>query len=338
MACNERTKLIEHRDEERHVGQHPHLDQEVAVALQKSEDGRRLLEYDDLPHSWKNNPFVVHGYRYVPLSRFPVLVASVFMAHNEFLNIQTHLLPLLFWVLTVPETIAETIFTVCVLICLASSVVWHTMAGCAHYETLVFCARLDYIGIGWLISACTASIVLYAFDDRILLQWAFLGLSFVTAVMGSILPFMDWFDRHHNRLWRLAFFISLACVTAIPLLTYWTLEGSAKMLHFLCSCCSAITGANLLMPCPSARLTDRRMDHLRCIALCRPRPRKIYRPIQRSGAFHVCTGCYISCSVACVYSRWVGPLARRIAFLVNWLSIDIDSKSGCSYCIHSHTL
>ncbi|CAK5265536.1 unnamed protein product [Mycena citricolor] len=227
MACNERTKLIEHRDEERHVGQHPHLDQEVAVALQKSEDGRRLLEYDDLPHSWKNNPFVVHGYR------FPVLVASVFMAHNEFLNIQTHLLPLLFWVLTVPETIAETIFTVCVLICLASSVVWHTMAGCAHYETLVFCARLDYIGIGWLISACTANIVLYAFDDRILLQWAFLGLSFVTAVMGSILPFMDWFDRHHNRLWRLAFFISLACVTAIPLLTYWTLEGSAKMLHFL---------------------------------------------------------------------------------------------------------
>lgn len=35
------------------------------------------------------------------------------------------------------------------LLCLFSSVVWHTMAGCAHPQGMELCARIDYVGIGW---------------------------------------------------------------------------------------------------------------------------------------------------------------------------------------------
>lgn len=38
---------------------------QVLRALERSNHGRRLIEYDDLPMKWKNNEFVRHGYRYV---------------------------------------------------------------------------------------------------------------------------------------------------------------------------------------------------------------------------------------------------------------------------------
>lgn len=38
---------------------------ETNRALKLSENGRCLIDYEDLPHAWKNNPFVTRGYRYV---------------------------------------------------------------------------------------------------------------------------------------------------------------------------------------------------------------------------------------------------------------------------------
>ncbi len=36
---------------------------EVANAIQRSLRGARLIGYSDLPHPWRNNPFVTQGYR-----------------------------------------------------------------------------------------------------------------------------------------------------------------------------------------------------------------------------------------------------------------------------------
>ena len=36
---------------------------QVANAIQRSLRGVRLIRYSDLPHPWKNNPFVIQGYR-----------------------------------------------------------------------------------------------------------------------------------------------------------------------------------------------------------------------------------------------------------------------------------
>jgi len=36
---------------------------EVAKAVRRSLEGVHLIKYSDLPHQWRNNPFVTHGYR-----------------------------------------------------------------------------------------------------------------------------------------------------------------------------------------------------------------------------------------------------------------------------------
>jgi adiponectin receptor len=36
---------------------------EVTVAVKRSLEGARLIQYADLPEQWKNNPFVANGYR-----------------------------------------------------------------------------------------------------------------------------------------------------------------------------------------------------------------------------------------------------------------------------------
>ena len=38
---------------------------DVAHATSRSLHGTRLIQYSDLPHAWRNNPFVTHGYRSV---------------------------------------------------------------------------------------------------------------------------------------------------------------------------------------------------------------------------------------------------------------------------------
>jgi adiponectin receptor len=47
---------------------------EVADSIKRSLSGVRLINYSDLPHAWRSNPFVTHGYRYTIapslLSRF----------------------------------------------------------------------------------------------------------------------------------------------------------------------------------------------------------------------------------------------------------------------------
>lgn len=47
----------------------------------------------------------------------------------------------------------ELAFIAFALLCLFTSALWHTMAGCAHAEGMELCARIDYVGIGWLVSS-----------------------------------------------------------------------------------------------------------------------------------------------------------------------------------------
>jgi adiponectin receptor len=81
-------------------------------------------------------------------------------------NIHTHLIPFLLWTSNViltflgssisstSEIVLDTpilAFTVFALFTLFSSVVWHTMAGCAHHRGMVLCAKIDYVGIAWYV-------------------------------------------------------------------------------------------------------------------------------------------------------------------------------------------
>lgn len=106
---------------------------------------------------------------FIPMSRWHLLVFSVFQFHNETANVWSHLLPLMFSLASlssslapflkfarssddVPVDLAERVFTLFANICLLSSCFWHVMSGCAHRRTMETAARVDYVGIGWYVS------------------------------------------------------------------------------------------------------------------------------------------------------------------------------------------
>ncbi|KAI0675346.1 HlyIII-domain-containing protein [Trametes maxima] len=203
---------------------------EIARAMKRSLNGSRLIQYVDLPEKWRNNPFVKGGYRFIPLHDWPRLVLSLFALHNETLNIHTHLIPFLLWSFTLfrfspysdsaeTDEPAKATFTAFALVCLFTSALWHTMAGCGHPQGMELCARVDYVGIGWLISASVGTVVYYGFQCQETMRNTFLLLCLAIGVSGSILPFTDWFNQREYRHLRIAFFVSLAFSGLAPLFT-----------------------------------------------------------------------------------------------------------------------
>ncbi|KZT10763.1 putative G-protein coupled receptor [Laetiporus sulphureus 93-53] len=217
---------------------------DIACAVKQSLNGSRLIQYVDLPHPWRNNPFVMHGYRFIPLQEWPRLIMSLFALHNETLNIHTHLIPFVAWLVallpfspfssasvqTDPPVLAFTAFA---LLCLFTSALWHTMAGCAHPKGMELCARIDYVGIGWLISASVGTVVHYGFRCNPMACSVFLTLCLTMGLSGSILPFTEWFNKYEYRGYRIAFFVALAFTSIAPLACLAYLHSTAEMLAFI---------------------------------------------------------------------------------------------------------
>ncbi|KAJ7128870.1 hemolysin-III related-domain-containing protein [Mycena filopes] len=223
-----------------------------ARALQLSCNGTKLLTYADLPPAWQNNSFVVTGYRFIPLTRPHLLLLSLLRPHNESLNIHTHLIPFLLWGsaflfpdLSLPTPTAEarpplppdeTLFTLLALTCLFASALWHTMAGCASKRAMEGCARVDYVGIGWLIAGSVATVVHHGYAN-----WpayhpvgaACLALCAAAGVSGNVLPFCEWFNRVEYRLYRTAFFVGISFSALAPLAGIAALQGWGRMVSFV---------------------------------------------------------------------------------------------------------
>ncbi|KIK61750.1 hypothetical protein GYMLUDRAFT_42791 [Collybiopsis luxurians FD-317 M1] len=214
---------------------------EVTRAVKRSLEGVHLISYADLPEPWKNNSFVTQGYRFIPIERWPLILMSLFAFHNEFLNIHTHLIPGLLWLVNcIPfmnpsgvEDVPEALFMTFAIMCLFSSAVWHTMSGCAHCPSMEFCARVDYVGIGWLISASVGTVVHYGFQCYPKLGKMFLVGCLLTGLLGSSCPFMQWFNEVRYRGWRIVFFLSLAFFSLAPLAGLAIMHSPKAMFSFI---------------------------------------------------------------------------------------------------------
>ena len=174
-------------------------------------------------------------------------------------NIHTHLIPAMIWIRnhfprisTSPEDLPSLIFTSSALFCLSASVIWHTMSGCAHRAGMVMCARMDYVGIGWLISASVGTVAHYGLYCHETQRVLFLSLCAASAVLGSVFPFMDWFNKFEFRvsvsvlvrcsdaslmgclqLYRISFFLGLAFSAVAPLASMAYLYGFWEMISFI---------------------------------------------------------------------------------------------------------
>ena len=175
------------------------------------------------------------------------------------MNIHTHLIPGMIWlrnhlpnISTSPEDLPSLIFNSSALLCLFASAIWHTMYGCAHHAGMLMSSRMDWVGIGLLISASMGTVTHYGLYCHEALRASFLSLCVASAVLGTIFPFMDWFEKVEYRvnvttaclmfrsgligslqLYQVAFFLGLASSAAAPLACMAYLYGFWETVSFI---------------------------------------------------------------------------------------------------------
>ncbi|KZV95032.1 HlyIII-domain-containing protein [Exidia glandulosa HHB12029] len=214
---------------------------QIVRALHSSGQGARHISYDELPDLWKNNEFVQGGYRFIPLSKWKTLALSAFCLHNETLNIHTHFVPLVLSLVSCSilgpsadyVNMPDMIYTYFARVCLLTSAIWHCFAGCAHPGTMEFFARLDYVGIGWLISASISTVVYFSLSCHQTAANVYLSACLTSAVVGSFLPFMQWFNERKHKKWRLLYFVLLSLSGIAPCVHLALIHTSSAVFHFV---------------------------------------------------------------------------------------------------------
>ncbi|OCF36193.1 hypothetical protein I316_02066 [Kwoniella heveanensis BCC8398] len=222
----------------------------VQESLRRSDDGKRLLGYEDLPAIWRNNEHIFTGYRFIPLhlKTGPVpLIKSAFKWHNETLNIHSHFVPTILILLCVPliiyqsplpdarplDTAALVAYLLAATSCLFSSASWHVLSGCASKKWFEWGACVDYIGISWLIAASFGTVVYNGFYCKPKLVLLYCSINAFCGALGSYLPFQRWFNERRNKHLRIGFFLFLCFAMFAPMLQLFYQHGYSKASKFV---------------------------------------------------------------------------------------------------------
>jgi len=160
-------------------------------------------------------------------------------------NIHTHLLPLIvlcpifmrdvYLSTSQLHSLPTTLFSLFSLLCLLTSVIWHVCAGCASFRVMETAARVDYLGIGWLISASIATVVYYGFSCHRAAFTIYLSMTILAGLAGSILPFMQWFNQRKHKKWRIVFFLSLSLTGFFPMVHLATIHSAYDTFQYILS-------------------------------------------------------------------------------------------------------
>ncbi|BGP18325.1 hypothetical protein JCM10213_008498 [Rhodosporidiobolus nylandii] len=195
----------------------------------------RLLRYEELPLEWRNNEHLLDGYRYIPIESWGRLLRSGVEWHNETINIQSHFLGflslaiLLFTYLLSPspphmlsnphpgDTAIAVLFVLSAMHCLLCSAAWHLLAGCATSRWFRGAACVDYVGISGLIAASVMGAEYYGFREHPHLAAAYMCFSATVGALGMLVPWQAWFNQREYKMWRVAFFCSLAASAIAPI-------------------------------------------------------------------------------------------------------------------------
>lgn len=191
-------------------------------ALKQAE--REYLNYYQLPLSWRENKYVVHGYRF-SLSHWTMFKSVFKFNHNETVNIWTHMLGFfaMLYLLLVhypsTEVYAKNLwkdnlsmyaFFFAAFQCLLGSCVWHTYSCFAHYPTRANCACVDYTGITVLITCSVITAEYTSLYEHPSWIKAIVGFSIICGLAGFGFNWSPYFDKPECRSLRIGFFVGLA--------------------------------------------------------------------------------------------------------------------------------
>ncbi|KAK0651766.1 hemolysin-III family protein [Cercophora newfieldiana] len=220
---------------------------------------RRVLVSFDEMLEWfqrESNKWIHHGYR--PFSNsIRSSVCSLAYVHNESINIYSHLIPAVSYLLgewyiqqylnrrysdvQAADLIVFSIFMLTAIVCLSLSATYHTLINHSqHIEQ--FCLRLDMLGVVIFILGDLVLGVYLVFWCELLLRIIYWAL---TGVFGSLTIFMTLHPKYQGtkyRLFRALVFVATGLCGVAPLVhgLNFDLWGSHSIFHVLVVCAAVI--------------------------------------------------------------------------------------------------
>lgn len=215
-------------------------------ALKTAEN--QYLHYYQLPLSWRENRYIIQGYRF-SMEHSNMLKSVFHFRHNESMNIWTHLVG--FFILlyitfvhfpstrayqmnTSTDNIAMYGFLVAAMECLMCSVVWHTYSCFAKLQTRARCACVDYTGITILITASVVAAEYCSLYNYPILLRVWVLFSVLCGLFGFTFNWSPYFDKPECRSLRIGFFMGLAFLGVSAFFCMCFYEGFVKSALFFC--------------------------------------------------------------------------------------------------------
>lgn len=199
----------------------------------------RLVAFKDLPAWQQDNGYILTAYRPASYS-FRRSLASIFYVHNEFVNIQTHLIgglifagyPLYLysrpelppaplrelphpspW--TSADTLAFSCFIAGAVICLLMSATYHTISNHSPHVARVG-NKLDYAGIVALITGSFVPSVYYGFYCEPYLQRLYWTMIVTLGAACTVVSVKSKFRTPAWRPFRAGMFTAMGCSAVFP--------------------------------------------------------------------------------------------------------------------------
>lgn len=205
-----------------------------------------LYTYDQLPGHLFDNPYILKGYR-MSYSTFMCL-RSVFAIHNETLNIWTHLIGFVLFVIAIAffftfvffprfrepnndagshlpisaESNWITLFVFGVysfgcLLCLLCSTVFHTLLPHRNMTVYSWAHALDYFGITFLVVGSFLPFCYFCFACEPFWQMLYLLMISFFGIIGLLGPFFKhWVQKQHSKR-KIFFYICMVGSALFPI-------------------------------------------------------------------------------------------------------------------------
>jgi adiponectin receptor len=220
------------------------LTESISHALSRAAE-TRLIRYEDLPVPWRNNPYILKGYRFNGTSI--ECLRSMFHAHNEMVNIWSHGIGLIvvlavafyfyptsaaFPLSSKMDVLVAACFFAAACKCLICSTMWHTMNSISDKCLYERFACVDYTGISLLVAASILSTEWTAFYCEPVSRTIYMTLTAILGIAGAILPWRESFNRADMAWFRVTFFVTLAVTGFAPVLQLNYTRGAEWTFYF----------------------------------------------------------------------------------------------------------
>lgn len=217
-----------------------------------------LLNYNELPHWFKDNQYIQTGYRKITHNTYKC-IQSIFTLHNETFNIWSHLVGCIEFALLLINSFFENLnfenqiilafYCFTVMICLLNSSVYHIFM-CHSHKINLSCLTIDYLGIIFMIFGSVTLLLHGCFHDAMYKVFSIIYCLLFFIVLSCIASniYNPSFYTNDNRSIKVFFLYIILSLILIPLfhtgllVSFTSYHYIIMFSTFVSTCSQYITG------------------------------------------------------------------------------------------------